>query len=155
MKKKIIIIILSIFLLILPQSIPAIEFNNALNVNQQNISKKIIENNFIFLLVKIKDRKDINDFSTNIGKTLNENFIESQSIIGFLLLRIILNIFFGIISKFIDILGFFLENAVTLIITILKPLIKIFIFGLIFYFSIAAIIDLTFLIIFFLLSLLK
>ena len=158
MKKKIIFgSILSIIILMSLPSIPAIEFNNAVYLNNEILNEKILNEKICFILNKINKinyifLKNSIDFDE---KNINKEILGSQSIVSFVIVRYIIRILFAIINGFIDITSFVIQKAVNLFINILRPILKISLIFLIAYFTIAAIIDMVFLVFFLFLSVLK
>jgi len=173
MKKKIIFgSILSVFILMLLPSIPAVEYDVAVKANERSLIyelqgidvtdfkeriQKININEFREELKNI----DIRNAVEELNEKIKDNPAQHQCIITFLSLILILKVFgsiigliFAAVSAIVDVSSAILGKIITLTLTILKPIVKLTILSLILYFAIAALIDLAFFCIFFLLILL-
>ena len=171
MNKKILIMsILSIFILVLLPSIPAVEYNISYDVNKKYIIDSFLSNSLSQFDEKLKGYKinsiiDKNNI-LNIKSIINE-YRENHNdktqpqciILTFIFLKIIFKVIGSIIaiitatvSKIIDLSISIIKRIINLILTIVKPMIKIIILFLIFYFIAAAVIDFIFLVVFLILS---
>jgi len=173
MKKKIIFgSILSVFILMLLPSIPAVEYDVAVKANERSLIyelqgidvtdfKERIQKINIYELREELKNIDIRNIVEELNEKIKDNPIQNQLIITFMALILILKVFgsiigliFTAVSAIVDVASAILGRIITLALTILKPIVKLTIVGLIVYFAIAALIDLAFLCMFFLLIIL-
>jgi len=173
MKKKIIFAsVLSVFILMLLPSIPAVEYDVAIKANETSFIDRIQNINMAEFKEKIQNM-DIHEFREKIKnidarsaieelKEISEdNSAQPQCVILFITLIVLLKVFgtiigliFAAVGVIVDIIGILLVKIVALAFAILKPIIKLTVLGLMAYFTIAAIIDLSFLCFFLLLIIL-
>ena len=99
MKKGILLgSILSVFLILMIPSIPAIEYNNVLDENKSNIINRIQNSEFNDSIQKLKDNRLLNNILNaikNIFYSLNEKFFDDPEPLFFPFLGII---FYGLIA---------------------------------------------------------
>ena len=129
-------------------------------MNMDGLTEKIQKINIPILSGEIKNI-DMRNALEELTEKLKDNLTQPQCIILFIALITflqkfgkILSFIFAIVSAVIDTFGTILGKLTALTIAMLKPIIKITVFGLMAYFSIAAIIDTSFLCIFILLIIL-
>ena len=173
MKKKIIFgSILSVFILMILPSIPAVEYDVAVKANEsrfidgiQNIDvaefKEKIQNMDIHEFREEIKNIDVRSAVEGLKEILKDNPAQPQCIVTLMALIILLMVLgaivgsiFAAVSAVIDIVSILLVRIAALAFAILKPIIKLTVLGLVAYFTIAAIIDLSFLCFFLLLILL-
>ncbi len=167
MKQKIIFgSILSVFILMILPSIPAVEYDAAVEANESNIIDKLQDisvTDFKEMIQKmnmpeLRDglKKIIvkNEFE-GFKEKIKDNPAQPQCIVTFIALILLLKLFgsiigsiFAAVSAIVDIASAILGKIISLAITILKPIVKLTVLSLIAYFVIAASIDLIFLFVF-------
>jgi len=173
MKQKIIFgIILSVFILMVLPSIPAVEYDAAVKANESSLIDElqgIDVTDFKELIQKInihelrEELKNINikNAVEELKEKIKDNPAQPQCIVTFIALILLLKVFgsiigliFAAVSAIVDVASAILGKIVTLAFTILKPIVKLTGVSLIVYFVVAALIDLAFLCIFLLLIIL-
>ena len=173
MKQKIIFTsILSIFIIMVMPSIPAIEFDAHVKANESILINELqgIEiRDFKERIQKInihEFREGLKDIDVKLtvqvlkGK-IKDNTAQPQCIFTLMALIMLLKVLgtiigsiFAAVSVIVDVVGVILGKIVALTLTVLKPIIKLAVLSLITYFVIAGTIDLSFLCIFILLIIL-
>ena len=164
MKQKIIFgIILSVFILMVLPSIPAVEYDAAVKTNESSLidelqgidvtdfKERIQEINIHELREELKNI-DLKNAVEELKERIKDNPAQPQCIVTFIALILLLKLFrsiigliFDAISAIVDAASVILEKIVALTFAMLKPIIKLTILSLIAYFVIAAMIDLAFL----------
>jgi hypothetical protein len=153
-------------------SIPAIEYSVSIDAKETNIITKIQNFNIKKYHENIKNfnmpesRKDIRNlkissFIEKLKEKQIDNLDNSKCIVLLLnfiiflfnIFEKILNFVFGIISTIIDVIIIILSKIISLTIALITPIIKLVVIGFIAYFTIAALIDISFLFVFLLLIL--
>ena len=173
MKKKIIFgSILSVFILMVLPSIPALEYDTAVKANKSSLINELQ----CIDMTEFKERtqkininqmreklKNINvkNVVEELKEKINDNPVQPQCIVTFIALILLLKVFgfiigliFAAVSTIVDLASAILGKIVTLALTILKPVVKLAVLSLIVYFVVAAFIDLAFLCMFLLLIIL-
>jgi len=173
MKQKIIFgSILSVFILMVLPSIPAVEYDAAIEANESvfidklqgidvtDFKEGIQKINIQELREELKNI-DVRNAFEELKEKIKDNPAQPQCIVTFIALILLLKLFrsiigliFDAISVIVDAASVILEKIVTLTFAILKPIIKLTVLSLIAYFVIAAMIDLAFLCMFLLLTIL-
>ena len=173
MKQKIIFgIILSVFILMVLPSIPAVEYDAAVKANESSLidelqgidmtdfKERIQKINIHELREELKNI-DLKNAVEELKEKIKDNPAQPQCIVTFIALILLLKVFgsiigliFTAVSTIVDIASAILGKIVTLAFTILKPIVKLAVLSLIVYFVVAALIDLAFLCIFLLLIIL-
>ena len=173
MKQKIIFgIILSVFILMVLPSIPAVEYDAAVKANESSLidelqgidvtdfKERIQKINIHELREELKNI-DLKNAVEELKEKIKDNPAQPQCIVTFIALILLLKLFgsiigliFAAVSVIVDAASVILGKIVALTFAILKPIIKLTVLSLIVYFTIASIIDLSFLCMFLLLILL-
>jgi len=173
MKQKIIFeSILSVFILMVLPSIPAVEYDAAVKANRSSlidelqvidvtdIKERIHKINIHELREEIKNI-DVKNAVEELKEKIKDNPVQPVCIVTFIALILLLKVFgsiigliFAAVSAIVDVASAILGKIVTLAITILKPVVKLAVLSLIVYFVVAALIDLSFLCMFLLLIIL-
>ena len=173
MKKKIIFgSMLSVFILMMLPSIPAVKYDVAVKANESSLIDELQDidvTDFKERIQKInihelrEELKNINikNAVEELKEKIKENPAQPQCIVTFMALILLLKVFgsiigliFAAVSAIVDVASIILNKIIVLALTILKPIVKLTILSLIVYFLIAALIDLAFLCMFLLLKLL-
>ena len=173
MKQKIIFgIILSVFILMVLPSIPAVEYDAAVKANESSLidelqgidvtdfKERIQKINIHELREELKNI-DLKNAVEELKEKIKDNPAQPQCIVTFIALILLLKVFgsiigliFAAVSAIVDVASAILGKIVSLAFTILKPIVKLAVLSLILYFVVAALIDLAFLCIFLLLIIL-
>ncbi|MCK5258699.1 MAG: hypothetical protein KAJ69_04195 [Thermoplasmatales archaeon] len=173
MKQKIIVVsILSVFILMVLPSIPAVEYDVAIKANESSLidelqgidvtdfKERIQKINIHELREELKNI-DVRSAVEGLKGKIRDNPAQPQCIVTFIALILLLKLFgsiigliFAAVSAIVDAASIILGKIVTLTFAILKPIIKLTVLSLIAYFVIAGMIDLAFLCMFLLLIIL-
>lgn len=173
MKQKIIVgSILSVFILMVLPSIPAVEYDAAVNANESSLIDElqgIDVTDFKEGIQKINIHEfreeikniDVRSAVEELKEILRDNPAQPQCIVTLMALIILLMVLgaiigsiFAAVSAIVDVASVILGKIIALAFTILKPIVKLTVLSLIAYFVIAALIDLAFLCMFLLLIIL-
>ena len=164
MKQKIIVVsILSVFILMVLPSIPAVEYDVAIKANESNLIDELQGIDVTDLKERIqkiniyKSREELKNIGVGsaiggLKGKINDNPVQPQCIVTLMVLIILLKVLGGIIgsifaavSAIVDVASVILGKIVALALAVIKPIIKLTLLSLIAYFVIAGIIDLVFL----------
>ena len=166
MKQKIMVVsIISVFILMVLPSIPAVEYDVTIKANESNLIDELQGLDVTDLKERIqkiniyKSREELKNIGVGsaiggLKGKINDNPVQPQCIVTLILivLIILLKVLGGIIgsifaavSAIVDVASVILGKIVALALAVIKPIIKLTLLSLIAYFVIAGIIDLVFL----------